>query len=87
MIGKMIKYMRESSNMTQSDLASELEIGQTTLSGYERGFSKPNYEMVERVADICDFEIVFIDKNSSEIFDTNGVMNKSIEVIKKKDKQ
>ena len=66
MVGKIIRYMRVSSGTSQIELAKTLGIGQTTLSGYERGFSMPNYDMVEKIADICDYEIVFVDKNSNE---------------------
>lgn len=76
--------MRESSKMSQIDLANELGIGQTTLSGYERGYSKPNYEIIERIAEICDFNIYFNDKNSNELYDKDGNLLKELEIIKKK---
>ena len=64
MVGQ--RYMRVSSGISQAQLAKKLGIGQTTLSGYETGSSNPNYDMVEKIAGVCDFEIVFIDKISGE---------------------
>jgi len=26
----------------------------------------PNYDMVEKIAELCEFDVVFIDKNSAE---------------------
>jgi len=66
MIGKIIKYMRCASGYNQAQLSKSAGIAQTTLSGYETGYSNPNYEVVERIAKICDFDIVFTDKNSGE---------------------
>lgn len=67
MIGNYIKYMRESSGLSQVVLGKKLNIAQTTLSGYETGYSKPNYDVVQQIAEICDFEIMLKDKNSGEI--------------------
>jgi len=58
--------MRTAAGFNQSELAEKLGISQTTLSGYETGYSMPNYDMVERLAALCEFELVFLDKNSLE---------------------
>ena len=68
-IGDIVRRMRESSGLSQVQLAIQLKIAQTTLSGYETGYSKPNYEVIERIARICEFDIVFRDKNSGEVID------------------
>ena len=66
MLGKRIRQMRTAAGFNQSELAEKLGISQTTLSGYETGYSMPNYDMVERLAALCEFELVFLDKNSLE---------------------
>ena len=66
MIGKRIKQMRVSAGFSQAELSKNLGIAQTTLSGYETNLSMPNYDMVEKIATLCEFEIVFLDKNSEE---------------------
>ena len=67
MIEKYIKYMRKSAGLSQITLAQKLGIAQTTLSGYETGNSKPNYDIVHQIAKICDFDVLIKDKNSGEI--------------------
>lgn len=69
MISQVIKYMRESSGFSQVQLADKLSIAQTTLSGYKTGYSKPNYEIIEKIAELCEFDIVFKDKNNGAIID------------------
>ncbi|MCL2487930.1 MAG: helix-turn-helix domain-containing protein [Oscillospiraceae bacterium] len=67
MLGKRIKQMRTAAGFSQTALAQKLNISQSTLSGYETGYSMPNYDTVEKIAEICEFDIMFIDKNSEEI--------------------
>ena len=61
-----IKHMRESAGYTQTELANKLQIPQQTFSAYERNHNKPTLEMVTKVADACDFQIIIADKESSE---------------------
>lgn len=67
MIGKYIKYMRESAGLSQTALAQKLNLAQTTLSGYETGYSNPNFNIVQQIAVICDFDLIIKDKNSGEM--------------------
>lgn len=66
MIGEILKYMREKSGLNQQEIAKLLSLKQSTISGYETNFSPPNFETVKKIADICDYEIAFIDKDSGE---------------------
>ena len=66
MIGKRIKQMRITAGFSQTELSKKISIAQTTLSGYETDSSMPNYDMVEKIATICEFDILFRDKNSEE---------------------
>ena len=67
MLGERIRKMRKAAGFNQAELAERLGIAQSTLSGYETSFSLPNYSMVEKIATICEFDIVFLDKNSLEV--------------------
>lgn len=73
MISKIIKYMRKASGLKQEELAQRLHIAPSTLSGYEIEHSRPRFEVVERIADACDFDIVFIDRNSGEAITMRNV--------------
>ena len=66
MLGERIRKMRIAAGFNQAELAKKLGIAQSTLSGYETGFSMPNYDMVENIATFCEFDIMFLDKNSME---------------------
>ena len=66
MLGERIKKMRTAAGLSQTTLAKNLGIAQSTLSGYETDFSMPNYDMVEKIAAFCEFDIIFLDKNSAE---------------------
>lgn len=78
MIGKMLRYMRVSNNMNQTELAKKLNIAQTTLSGYETHYSNPDFAMIEKIANICGFEILFKKKDSNENFSVSGIERKDI---------
>lgn len=66
MISKLIKFMRLSSGYSQEQLAKRVHLASSTISGYEIGNSMPNFDTVENIANACDFEIAFFDKNSGE---------------------
>ena len=65
---QLIRYMREASGFSQKDLANRLGIAQTTLSGYETGYSEPNFTLIQKIAEICDFDILFLDKTSNVMY-------------------
>ena len=66
MLGDRIKHMRKAAGLSQVVLAQKLGISQSTLSGYETDSSMPNFDMVEKIAAICDFQMIFRDKISTE---------------------
>lgn len=78
MIGKMLRFMRSSQHFKQSELAKKLNIAQTTLSGYETHYSNPDFEMIERIADLCGFEIIFRNKNTNEDLKLSDIMRKDV---------
>ena len=70
--------MRNSSRLRQSDLAKRLNIAQTTLSGYETHYSNPDFDMIERIADICGFEIIFRNKETNQDYRTTDIVRKDV---------
>lgn len=78
MIGKMIRLMRNASNLRQVDLAKKLNIAQTTLSGYETHYSNPDFDMIERIAEICGFEIIFRNKETNQDYKTTDIVRKDV---------
>ena len=78
MIGKVLKHMRTSKKLSQKQLAQEIDSAQTTLSGWETGFRQPTFEIIEKIADVCGFEIIFKDKDTKEEFKANELERKDI---------
>ena len=76
MIGKILKYIRKQKNLTQKDLAQEVNIAQTTLSGYETKYSNPTFEVIEKIAHQCDYEIIFRHNQTKEELTTENIQRK-----------
>ena len=76
MIGKALKYMRQTNNISQEKLSLLTNIGRTTISDYEREKTDINFENIERIANICGFEIVFRNKQTKEEFQVKQVERK-----------
>lgn len=53
-IGKNIKQLRQSKNMTQDELAEKLFVTRQTVSNYETGKSRPDIEMLTRIAETLE---------------------------------
>lgn len=62
-IGKIIRYMRIQSNMSQDELAKKIHIGRTTLSDYEREKTDINFNTIIKICRECSYEITFKNKN------------------------
>lgn len=75
MVGKIIKTMRRENNMSQDELAKSVFLGRSTLSDYEREKTDINFEYLEKIANVCGYDILFVNKN-----DKNKVLtSKNIE--------
>lgn len=77
MISDILKYLRKSKKLKQSEVASIANIAVSTISGYETNYSQPTFEMIEKIADICGYDIIF--KNRKTEYE---VTSKNIDRIK-----
>lgn len=55
-IGKNIKYLREEKHLTQDQLAERLFVTRQTVSNYETGRSRPDVEMLTKIAEVLDVD-------------------------------
>jgi transcriptional regulator with XRE-family HTH domain len=55
-IGKNIKDLRIKSNLTQEELAEELFVTRQTISNYENGKSRPDVDMIVRIAELLNVD-------------------------------
>ena len=53
-IGKNIRTLRIQKNMTQDELAEKLFVTRQTVSNYETGRSRPDVEMLAKIAEVLD---------------------------------
>ena len=68
MIGRIIKNMRLTAKLSQKELGNKLNMADTTVSSYERENSQPDFNTIIKIAKICDFEILFKDKEKDVYF-------------------
>ena len=52
--GERLKKLRQRSNISQSELASRLNIAKSTLAMYEIGQREPNFETLQQIANFFD---------------------------------
>lgn len=76
MVGKIIKYMRNYNNISQEKLSIMTNIGRTTISDYEREKTDINFDDLEKIARLCDFEILIKNKKTKEIFKAKEIERK-----------
>ena len=48
MISERLKQLRKSKNITQAELAKEMNVAKTTIASYEQGVSEPNIAMMTK---------------------------------------
>lgn len=78
MIGKALKYMRNSINLNQENMSKLINIGRTTLSDYEREKTDINFETLEKLANTCGYKIYFINEKTKDKFQIKDLERKDI---------
>lgn len=63
-----LKQIRKQRKMTQQEIASKLNVTQSTYSGYESGKYEPSIEMLIKISQILQISIDKIVNNSTENF-------------------
>ena len=73
---KRIKEIREDRDITQKQIAKILNITQQAYSNYENEKISINFEMIEKIANICDYEIYFENKINKKKFKVKDIERK-----------
>lgn len=73
MISDILKYLRKSKKLKQSEVASIANIAVSTISGYETNYSQPTFEMIEKIADICGYDIIFRNRKTEYEVSTKNI--------------
>ena len=56
-LGKKLKELRNSENLTQQQLADKLVIGRVNYTRYETNVVRPDYETLIKIADFYDISL------------------------------
>lgn len=74
--------MRLEKGIKQNDVANKIGVASSTLAHYESEYRPITLETAKQIADICDFEIIFKNKNTKKefIFDDMKQMTYDIRV-------
>ena len=59
-IGKKLKDLRKSENLTQEELAKRLSIPRVNYTRYETDKVRPDYETLIKIADYFDVSLVYL---------------------------
>lgn len=85
MLGDNIKMIRKSKGFTQEELAVRLNVVRQTVSKWEKGFSVPDAEVLQKLADVLEVDIkqllgaeVEVEKNNSEIVEQLAKINEQL---------
>ena len=62
MIGKILKTMRKSNKLSQEQISKLVGYARNTISQYETGTIEPDFKTIEKIANLCGYEIQFINK-------------------------
>ena len=79
MLGKIIKTMRKEKGWTQEKIGKYVNKSENTISQWENGtIEKINFKDIEIIAEICDYEIQFINKKTNNILTTKNIERKEL---------
>ncbi|MBL8159024.1 UDP-N-acetylglucosamine 1-carboxyvinyltransferase [Candidatus Saccharibacteria bacterium] len=71
-VGKLISNLRRDRGMTQAELASRLNTSQSAVNRIEAGNQNVSIEMLGRISDVLDREIVSLNKSGTINFRVEG---------------
>lgn len=78
-INKILKTIRLKKKLRQEDIAKIIGIQSNTYSDWERGRTqKIAFDDIEKIANVCDYEIFFKNKYNDEILTSKNIDRKEI---------
>lgn len=94
MLGDNIKMLRKSKGFTQEELAVRLNVVRQTVSKWEKGFSVPDAEVLQKLADVLEVDIkqllgaeIEVEKNNSEIAEQLAKINEQLIIKNRRSKR
>ena len=68
--GKKLADLRKQKGISQEQLASDLNISQSSISNYESGLTKPDTEILKKICDYFNVPITYMFSDEKIIFHT-----------------
>lgn len=94
MLGDNIKMLRKSKGFTQEELAVRLNVVRQTVSKWEKGFSVPDAEVLQKLADVLEVDIkqllgaeIELGKNSNEVVEQLAKINEQLIIKNRRSKR
>ena len=89
LIGLRIKTMRQSRRMTQADLAKAIDQSPSSITMYETGRRRPDFETLEALADVFNVSLPSIvgDENGYEMDPHIRIVSGMMESMSEEQKQ
>jgi len=66
-IGKVLKEIRIKNNIKQNELAKKVGFAKNTISQYELGKRKVEFDKVEKIAKACGYRIILYNDTTEEV--------------------
>lgn len=87
MLGENIKTLRKNKGLTQEELAIRLKVVRQTVSKWEKGYSVPDAETLQKIADILEVDIkqllgadIETEKTNNEIAEQLSRINEQLAI-------
>ena len=87
MLWENIKTLRKNKGLTQEELAIRLKVVRQTVSKWEKGYSVPDAETLQKIADILEVDIkqllgadIEIEKSSNEVAEQLSRINEQLAI-------
>ena len=69
--GKKLVELRKQKGLSQEQLAMDLNISQSSISNYESGATKPDTDVLQKIAEYFNIPIAYFFSDEKTIFYTN----------------
>ena len=69
-----IRFLRKHQELSQEQIAKEINILQSTYSHYEQGISEPNFDTLKRIANFFDVSIDYLLENDRSVADSDEIV-------------
>lgn len=71
--GKRLRELRKERNLSQRQVAEELFVGQTTISGWEKAKKEPSLDILQMLANYFDVTVDYLIGNEEKRYNPKGI--------------